>query len=96
MKGDRRTIPRIDAVAAIRWVLDRAEMLAWSAKTIRGELREAYFRVRRCSRSTWYAALHDVTGGGVLDIRDARQPELVARGPRSKRRRQRKVQSRAA
>lgn len=94
MISDRRSIQRIDAVAAIRAVLDRAEMLAWSARTIRAELREAFFRVHRCSRSVWYAALHDVTGGGVLDIKDARQPELVARGPRAKRKR-RKGPSRA-
>lgn len=86
--SDRRSIERIDAVAAIRFVMARAEMGAWSAKTIRAELRETYYRVHRCSRATWYAALRDVTGGGVLDIKDARQPELIARGPRVKRNRQ--------
>ena len=92
---DRRTRPAIEAEDRIRQILDRAEMMAWSAKATRRELRDAYWGVV-ASRSLWYAALRRVTGGGVLDIRDARQPELVARGPRSKRRRQRKVQSRAA
>ena len=83
---DRRTRARVEAEDTIGQLLARAELLAWSAKTTRAELREAFWRVS-ASRSTWYAALNTVSGGGVLDIRDARQRELVDRGPRAKRKR---------
>ncbi len=47
------------------------------------------FRARRAATSiiasVWYAAVRAVTGGGLLDLGNARQPTLLDRGPRRRR-----------
>lgn len=47
------------------------------------------FRARHASTSiplsVWYAAVRAVTGGGLLDLPNARQPTLLDRGPRRRR-----------
>lgn len=84
---------RVEAEDAVRAVLDSCPRA--SARHLRRALREAFWRVA-ASRSTWYAAIKSVTGGGVLDLKDRGQPELVDRGPRPKRRRTKKGVARAA
>lgn len=81
----QRLSVRLEAERVVRQIVERAEMLGWKAKTIRRELREAYWRVF-ASRSVWYGAVRRVVGTGILEIRDARQRELVERGPRARRR----------
>jgi len=41
--------------------------------------------------SAWYRAVRVVTGGGLLDLADARQPTLLDRGPRRRRKPVRKM-----
>lgn len=88
-----RSVHRAYAERLVREVLAAADTRGLPARVIRRLLR-ARFAVTNVSNAVRYAAVRAVTGGGLLDLRDARQPTLLDRGPR--RRRSRKKASDAA
>lgn len=85
---------RLAAEATVRQALKRATDERWTAREFRRRLQgsyrslaKAHFKAHGECQSTWYAAIKAVTGRGALDLPDFSQPELVARGPRQRRRR---------
>lgn len=94
--SDRRSSFRLRAVVVIRRVLLRAPKLRRGTERTRRALREAFGRLVRATpeaslplrpRAVWYAAIRDVTGGGVRQLRDPRQLPLFDLGasPRTRR-----------
>ena len=77
----RRSPHRVLAERLVREVLAAAETRGSSAREIRRLLRVA-FGATTVTTAVRYAAVRAVTGGGLLDLRDARQPTLLDRGPR--------------
>ena len=73
-----------------------AEVLAWahargsSAREQRRRMREA-FASTVVPRHVRYAAVRAVAGVGLLDLPDARQPALIEKGPRRRKRRKGEV-----
>ncbi len=85
-----RTAHRVLAERLVREVLAVAETRASNAREIRRLLR-ARFATTTVTDAVRYAAVRAVTGGGLLDLRDARQPMLLDRGPRRTRPRRKKT-----
>lgn len=79
-----RSPHRALAERLVREVLAAADTRASSAREIRRLLR-VRFATTTVSDAVRYAAVRAVTGGGLLDLRDARQPTLLDRGPRRRR-----------
>lgn len=101
--NDRRSAFRKAAEAMVRFVLVAAKASGLSARGQRKALREAFknllqtnlVTIGRSPRSTWYAAVRDVTGSGVLELVDpSQQPLPIDAGPR--RPRARRKESRRA
>lgn len=82
----RRSPHRERAEQIVAMVMTRAIHERWSARRTRQQLRTSMSRLE-ISDSIRYAAVRSVTGGGVLDIPDRDQVELVSRGPRKRRQR---------
>lgn len=77
----------------VREVLAVVETRGATAREAR-RLFRARHAITSIPRSVWYAAVRAVTGGGLLDLRNARQPQLLDHGPRRRRcRSSRKVSS---
>src|SRR5262245_52547813 len=72
----RKSAARVAAEDSIRRIL--RETSNCSAKYTRAKLLEAYW-LSPAERSTWYSAVRSVTGGGVMDIPDGDQRELLDR-----------------
>jgi hypothetical protein len=91
---EHRSSFRVAATAVIRRVLERAIENRLDARAQRRALRLAFRQFLNSTpvsiglspRSCWYAAVRDVTGGGVLDLTDPRQQPLpIEVGPRRSR-----------
>lgn len=80
----RRTSHRDRAEQVVSMLVTRAVREHWNAKRLRERIRTSLTRMK-ISDSIRYAAIRAVTGGGVLDIPDREQVDLIARGPRKRR-----------
>jgi hypothetical protein len=77
----RRSPHRALAERLVREVLAAADTRGSSAREIRRQIRAA-FAPTTITSAVRYAAVRAVTGAGLLDLRPARQPSLLDRGPR--------------
>jgi hypothetical protein len=79
-----RGVHRLAAERHARAVLAEAEARGATGREKRRMLR-ARFATLSISEGVWYQAAVRVAGCPLLELRDARQPELIERGPRKRR-----------